>query len=471
MVASLASTVGSRPSSRMAWLVMGPMLARSRGVEGTVRPSARREDRGEVLRGAGAGERDGIGWRCGEELPKCRGCAGGDDVAVGFGDSDLSARRCKGFGQQVAGFGGAHEQHGRPGGMGCESGRERLGDSVRGDEVGGLRNAGFGEGACGGGPDSGDTARMGRQVESAGARRKGADGVGRGEEQPVVGAERDQRGIERAEARRRREGDGGDFDGDSSVQAQQCGQRAGLAFGPGDEDAALLEGGGHCATTCAVWASASPWATEVNSLPVVMRSPKRSAKMRRHGGHEAGAAGEKDLVDVVGRKPRVVEEGVDGGGDLLQLGGDPMLEPGAGDGALEFERACLRAGEDEAGLRLAGERRLGALDGLVELVAEVLLDECLEGFEFCRLLRTLDAGGDKLEHVACAQEREMVPALEVGVDPGGQGEDRFAAGVREGRGAERGGDEVAYEACVEGVAGEGQAGGGEDFPFARRCLL
>ena len=56
-----------------------------------------------------------------------------------------------------------------------------------------------------------------------------------------------------------------------------------------------------------------------------------------------------------------------------------------------------------------------------------------------------------------------MPAFEVGVDPGGQREDLFAA-TREGGGAERGRDEVADEARVEGVAGEGEAGGGEHFP-------
>ncbi len=34
-----------------------------------------------------------------------------------------------------------------------------------------------------------------------------------------------------------------------------------------------------------------------------------------------------------------VEESVDGGGDLGELGGDPLFEVGAGDGGAEFEGA------------------------------------------------------------------------------------------------------------------------------------
>ncbi len=62
----------------------------------------------------------------------------------------------------------------------------------------------------------------------------------------------------------------------------------------------------------------------------------------------------------------------------------------------------------------------------------------------------------------------MVPALEVGVDPGGQGENLFAAACECG-GAKRGRDEVAHEAGVEGVAGEGEAGGAEDLPALARA--
>ncbi len=97
-------------------------------------------------------------------------------------------------------------------------------------------------------------------------------------------------------------------------------------------------------------ASARPWATEVNSLPVVMRSPKRSREDAPDGGYEAGAAGEEDLVDVLGREARLIKESVDGPGDLRDLGGDPMLEVGAGDAAAQLERAGLGTGEEEAGV-------------------------------------------------------------------------------------------------------------------------
>ena len=180
------------------------------------------------------------------------------------------------------------------------------------------------------------------------------------------------------------------------------------------------------------------------------------------GGDEAGATGEEDAVDGGGSGADGVEEGVDGFSDLGEIWGDPAFEVGAGDEGAEVEGSRFGTAEEELGVVVAGECRFGALDGLVELVAEILVDEGLEGFDLFRLHGALAGGGQDFEHVAGAEEGEVVPAFQIGVDPGGDGREGLVEALGEGVGAEGGGDEVAHHAGVEGVAGEGEAGVAED---------
>ena len=120
--------------------------------------------------------------------------------------------------------------------------------------------------------------------------------------------------------------------------------------------------------------------------------------------------------------------------------------------------------EAELGGLVRGEGDLGVLDGLMELVAEVFVDEGDEGFDLLvRVGGGAEAGAaEDLVDVAGAEEGEVVPALEVGVDPGGDGGQGLAERVGDGVGAEGGRDEMADEFGVEGVAGEAEAGGAED---------
>src|SRR5437899_1005364 len=72
------------------------------------------------------------------------------------------------------------------------------------------------DGACGGGADDGDTARDGGEVVVPGAvlgsAVEGFDGVGAGEDEPVVGADGGEGGVERGEGFGWGELDGGDED-------------------------------------------------------------------------------------------------------------------------------------------------------------------------------------------------------------------------------------------------------------------
>ncbi len=116
-----------------------------------------------------------------------------------------------------------------------------------------------------------------------------------------------------------------------------------------------------------------------------------------------------------------------------------------------------------------GELDLQTLDGLMELVAEVLVDEGDEGSDLFRLLRAKVGGFEDSGDVAGLEEGEVMPAFEVGVDPGGGGRDDpggAVGGDREGLfeavGSERGRDELADDAGVEGVPGETETGVTED---------
>ena len=166
------------------------------------------EQSAEVAGGGGAGEGDGVGVVIGYGKESLQGGdgVGRKLVAVGFGDGDGGTCGGEGFGDVVAGLCGADEEKGSAGSLWEKSLGEGFADVARGDEVDGEAD-GIGCGESGG-ADDGDVFWELGEVEELGSAMKGFDGVGAGEEEPVVGAEAGESCVERGE---RDWGD--DFDG------------------------------------------------------------------------------------------------------------------------------------------------------------------------------------------------------------------------------------------------------------------
>jgi hypothetical protein len=72
------------------------------------------------------------------------------------------------------------------------------------------------------------------------------------------------------------------------------------------------------------------------------------------------------------------EQGSDGAVDGLEVGGDPGFELGAADGGADVDVAVV---EVEGGFFAGGKHALGVLDRFVEAVAEIVVDQMVEGFE------------------------------------------------------------------------------------------
>jgi hypothetical protein len=212
-----------------------------------------------------AGEGDGVGVVCrvGEEALEDGDGFGGDLVAVGFGDGDGGSGGAEGFGEVVAGFGGSDEEEGFAAGVGSEFFGEGFGEVAGRDQVDGEADGldGFG----GGWADDGDAgrwtvwlgvepwlrARRGGSRSCGGMQVatmvEGFDGVGAGEEEPVValaagGVELGEGGVERSVGRRRDDLDGGNEDGGRAESFEVGGEVGGLVAGSGDEDAFVSEG-------------------------------------------------------------------------------------------------------------------------------------------------------------------------------------------------------------------------------------
>lgn len=208
------------------------------------------EESEEVARGGGAGEGDGVGtgFRLCEELLERGDGVGGNLVAIGFGDGDGGPGDGEGFGKNIAGFGGADEQEGFAGSFGKERGGERFGDVLGRDEVDGESD-GVG-GAQGGRADDGYFfGKLGDVVELSAAV-EGFDGVGAGEEKPVVRAEAGQCGVKSAEGGGGNDLDGGNEDGDRAEGFELSGEVGGLVAASRDEDAFVGESGHPVGIVC-----------------------------------------------------------------------------------------------------------------------------------------------------------------------------------------------------------------------------
>ena len=75
------------------------------------------------------------------------------------------------------------------------------------------------------------------EVEELGATMEGFDGVGAGEDEPVVSAEAGEGGVEGSEGGWGDDLDGGDEDGGRAEGFELGGEVGGLVAGAGDEDA------------------------------------------------------------------------------------------------------------------------------------------------------------------------------------------------------------------------------------------
>lgn len=172
---------------------------------------------------------DGFGW---------------DLISIGVGYGEMSSGGGEGCREEVAGLFGADEKH-VGGFVACQTGLgeeglgEGFGDVARGDKVhlepDGLDRAGSG------GADDGYPAGDGGEVVEPGAAVEGVDGVGAGEDEPVVGTDGGERGVEGGEGFGRGELDGGDEDGRCAEGLELSSEGGGLLTSAGDEDPDLGE--------------------------------------------------------------------------------------------------------------------------------------------------------------------------------------------------------------------------------------
>lgn len=98
-------------------------------------------------------------------------------------------------------------------------------------------------------------------------------------------------------------------------------------------------------------------------------------------GNEAGSSGQKDAVYIPGGDAGCFQQAVYAVLDGLKVFADPRFEAGAGDVGLNIHAAIA---ELELGCVTAGEIDLQTLNGLMKLIAEVLVDECDECFDLFR---------------------------------------------------------------------------------------
>ena len=159
-------------------------------------------------------------------------------------------------------------------------------------------------------------------------------------------------------------------------------------------------------------------------------------------------AGEEDAVDGGRGDAGLLEELVDGTFDGFEVRGDPRVELFAADGGANVDGAVA---EVEVGFGLGGQQALGVLDRFVEAVAEIVVDQIVERLQLFGLFGLTGERAEEVERFVGLQERQVVPALQVRVEPDRDGEALFA-GAEPGPVAEFGADDVADEAGIERVA-------------------
>src|ERR1700685_3771961 len=111
----------------------------------------------------------------------------------------------------------------------------------------------------------------------------------------------------------------------------------------------------------------------------------------------------------------------------IKIGCDPALELRARYFFFQFDFAMEKTEHRTLSVR---ERHLDPLNGLMQLVSKIVLHKVKQGVQ---LLWFEGLSGNALEHresFGRAQEREMMPALQLEIDPRGNRE-QFAAGIQE----------------------------------------
>ncbi|MCU1252324.1 MAG: hypothetical protein JWQ49_5353 [Edaphobacter sp.] len=88
--------------------------------------------------------------------------------------------------------------------------------------------------------------------ELGGAAVEGFDAVGAGEDEPVVGAEAGEGGVQGSEGGGGSDFDGRDEDGGRAEGFEACGEIGGLLAGPGDENALVGQGWHFVGIVCLV---------------------------------------------------------------------------------------------------------------------------------------------------------------------------------------------------------------------------
>src|SRR6202166_2174488 len=103
------------------------------------------------------------------------------------------------------------------------------------------------------------------------------------------------------------------------------------------------------------------------------------------------------------------------------------------------------------GLFGVGELELHSLHRLMKVVAEVFVNQRNQCFNLFRLQRAEASALQNLHYVGGSQNRQVMPALEIGIDPCGYRGQKFVKRASKRIGSERGGDELAYDPGVEGI--------------------
>lgn len=131
-------------------------------------------------------------------------------------------------------------------------------------------------------------------------------------------------------------------------------------------------------------------------------------------GDEGSAAGEEDAVDVARGDVGVRQEAFDAGRNRLHVLLYPGLEAPLLDARFDVDGIVT---EGEAPRLAVGEFDLGAFDGAVEFVAEVVLDDVDDGFDLFGFDRLTSHLIENIHRVRRLEKRHQMPVGEFGIDP------------------------------------------------------
>src|SRR4051812_43694984 len=112
------------------------------------------------------------------------------------------------------------------------------------------------------------------------------------------------------------------------------------------------------------------------------------------------------------------------------------------------------------------EGEFHSLYRLMQLVSKVLINDGDQSFNLFRLQRMDPSAFENLAHVVGPEEREIVPALQVAVYLGWNSRKNLIEGAGFGVRSQYRGHQLANDARVESVAGEGNAAIAEHLPFS-----